>query len=115
MLKPLRFDIFELQETKLPVRLIKTTNEGILVQGHKNPLRVKRDIEDVSSELDNGVKALSIIQVTVRISSRNSRRDDRWRHHRSPPPQFRHGTEEEGNILQSPCTREFSPEDFRTH
>ncbi|GFV24250.1 hypothetical protein TNCV_3445031 [Trichonephila clavipes] len=52
--KPLRFDIFELQETKLPVRLIKTTNERILVQGHENPLRVKRDIEDVSSELDNG-------------------------------------------------------------
>ncbi|GFU18143.1 uncharacterized protein TNCV_1446881 [Trichonephila clavipes] len=28
---------------------------------------------------------------------------DRWRHHRSPPPQFRHGTGEEGNILQSPA------------
>ncbi|GFY13379.1 hypothetical protein TNCV_2336431 [Trichonephila clavipes] len=30
------------------------------------------------------------------------RRDDRWRHHISPNPQFRHGTEGEGNILQSP-------------
>ncbi|GFT37263.1 uncharacterized protein TNCV_1127041 [Trichonephila clavipes] len=25
---------------------------------------------------------------------------DRWRHHRSPPPQFRHETGGEGNILQ---------------
>ncbi|GFW50598.1 hypothetical protein TNCV_2889001 [Trichonephila clavipes] len=31
--------------------------------------------------------------------------DDRWQHHRSPPPQFRHGTEGEGNILRAPCTR----------
>ncbi|GFX26928.1 hypothetical protein TNCV_1841001 [Trichonephila clavipes] len=29
------------------------------------------------------------------------RRDDRWRHHLSPPPQFWQGTEGEGNILQS--------------
>ncbi|GFW67112.1 hypothetical protein TNCV_4031301 [Trichonephila clavipes] len=29
------------------------------------------------------------------------RRDDRWRHHLSPPLQFWHGTEGEGNILQS--------------
>ncbi|GFT22483.1 hypothetical protein TNCV_3274461 [Trichonephila clavipes] len=29
--------------------------------------------------------------------------DERWRHHRSPPPQFRHETEGEGNILQSPA------------
>ncbi|GFV23804.1 hypothetical protein TNCV_959981 [Trichonephila clavipes] len=50
--------------------------------------------------------ALNTIQVTVRInelSRRNSRRDDRWRHHRSPPTQFRHGTKREGNILQSPA------------
>ncbi|GFW18010.1 uncharacterized protein TNCV_2281141 [Trichonephila clavipes] len=26
---------------------------------------------------------------------------DRWKHHLSPPPQFRHGTEGVGNILQS--------------
>ncbi|GFV19032.1 transposable element Tcb2 transposase [Trichonephila clavipes] len=52
MFKHLRFDIFELQETKLPVRLINTTNERRLVQGHETaPLRVKGDIEDVSSEL----------------------------------------------------------------
>ncbi|GFV88064.1 hypothetical protein TNCV_3242141 [Trichonephila clavipes] len=31
------------------------------------------------------------------------RRDDRWRYHLSPPPQFRHGTEGEGSILQSPA------------
>ncbi|GFV97481.1 uncharacterized protein TNCV_2039891 [Trichonephila clavipes] len=28
---------------------------------------------------------------------------DRWRHYRSPPPQFRHGTGGEGNILQPPA------------
>ncbi|GFW91405.1 uncharacterized protein TNCV_3375711 [Trichonephila clavipes] len=27
----------------------------------------------------------------------------RWRHHRSPPPQFRHGTGWERNILQPPA------------
>ncbi|GFV40045.1 uncharacterized protein TNCV_2783641 [Trichonephila clavipes] len=27
----------------------------------------------------------------------------RWRHHRSPPPQFRHGIGREGNILQPPA------------
>ncbi|PRD31663.1 UNVERIFIED_CONTAM: hypothetical protein NCL1_22940 [Trichonephila clavipes] len=54
MLKHLRFDIFELQETKLPVRLIKIINERILAQGREIPLRVKGDIEAVSSELDNG-------------------------------------------------------------
>ncbi|GFT39792.1 hypothetical protein TNCV_4869501 [Trichonephila clavipes] len=53
MLKYLRFDIFELQETKLPVRLINTTNERKLVQHEINLLRLKGDIEDVSSELDN--------------------------------------------------------------
>ncbi|GFY01209.1 hypothetical protein TNCV_5076761 [Trichonephila clavipes] len=46
---------YELQETKLPLRLINTPNERRLVQGHETtPLRVKGDIEDVSSELDNG-------------------------------------------------------------
>ncbi|GFY15420.1 hypothetical protein TNCV_1572311 [Trichonephila clavipes] len=61
MLKLLRFDIFEQQETKLPVRLIYTTNERGIVQGHELiPLRVKEDIEDVSSELDDeGVLKLS--------------------------------------------------------
>ncbi|GFS52552.1 protein polybromo-1 [Trichonephila clavipes] len=45
-------------QVKLPVQLINTTNEWRLVQGHETtPLRVKGDIEDVSSELDNGVKA----------------------------------------------------------
>ncbi|GFT59995.1 hypothetical protein TNCV_2686831 [Trichonephila clavipes] len=36
----------QLQETKLPERLISTTNERRLVQGHEAPLRVKGDIED---------------------------------------------------------------------
>ncbi|GFV26227.1 hypothetical protein TNCV_1809061 [Trichonephila clavipes] len=31
------------------------------------------------------------------------RRDDRWRHYLSATPQIRHGTEEEGNILQTPA------------
>ncbi|GFY17520.1 hypothetical protein TNCV_3518751 [Trichonephila clavipes] len=56
MLKYLRFDIFELQETKLPIRLITTTSERRLVQGHEAPLRM---IEDVPSELDNGDNMLS--------------------------------------------------------
>ncbi|GFT55005.1 hypothetical protein TNCV_2325191 [Trichonephila clavipes] len=58
MLKHLRFDIFELQETRLPLRLINTTNERRLVQGQEaqetTPQRVKGDIEDVSSELGDG-------------------------------------------------------------
>ncbi|GFV21946.1 VIP36-like protein [Trichonephila clavipes] len=55
MLKHLRFNIFELQEKKLLVRLINTTNEWRLVQGHETtPLRMKGDIEDVYGELDNG-------------------------------------------------------------
>ncbi|GFW75140.1 hypothetical protein TNCV_448451 [Trichonephila clavipes] len=29
--------------------------------------------------------------------------NDRWWHHQSPPPQVRHGTGGEGNILQSPA------------
>ncbi|GFW98809.1 hypothetical protein TNCV_2837701 [Trichonephila clavipes] len=41
---------------KLPVRLINTTNERRLVQGPETPMRVKGDIDDFSSELDNGVK-----------------------------------------------------------
>ncbi|GFY06282.1 uncharacterized protein TNCV_2680741 [Trichonephila clavipes] len=50
MLKHLRFNIFELQETKLPVRLINTPNERRLVQGHETtPLRRKGDIEDAYS------------------------------------------------------------------
>ncbi|GFS94515.1 hypothetical protein TNCV_2015251 [Trichonephila clavipes] len=48
MLKHLRFDNFELQETMLPVRLINTTNERRLVQGHETPMREKGDIKDSS-------------------------------------------------------------------
>ncbi|GFY28086.1 hypothetical protein TNCV_4394201 [Trichonephila clavipes] len=48
----------ELRETKLSVRLINTTYERRLVQGHRNTrqLRVKWGIEDVYNELDNGAK-----------------------------------------------------------
>ncbi|GFW48459.1 hypothetical protein TNCV_1110181 [Trichonephila clavipes] len=35
----LQLDIFELRETKLPVRLINNTNERRLVQGHETPLK----------------------------------------------------------------------------
>ncbi|GFT71253.1 hypothetical protein TNCV_3002391 [Trichonephila clavipes] len=41
MLKPLPFDIFELQETNLPVRLTKTTNERRIVRLHETLLKVK--------------------------------------------------------------------------
>ncbi|GFV36108.1 hypothetical protein TNCV_4964561 [Trichonephila clavipes] len=54
MLKALTLERRE--ETKLPVLLINTTNELRPVRGHETPLRVKEDIEDVSSDLDNGVK-----------------------------------------------------------
>ncbi|GFS61230.1 hypothetical protein TNCV_3104811 [Trichonephila clavipes] len=44
MFKHLRFDIFEIQETKLPAQLINTTNEGRLVQGQETSLRVVKII-----------------------------------------------------------------------
>ncbi|GFT95655.1 hypothetical protein TNCV_310551 [Trichonephila clavipes] len=49
MTKHLRFDIFDLQETKLPLRLINTTNERLVQEHQATPLRVKGEIEDVSS------------------------------------------------------------------
>ncbi|GFV81314.1 hypothetical protein TNCV_4773401 [Trichonephila clavipes] len=54
-------------ETKLPVRLINTSNERRLVQGHETPLRVKGDIKDVSSELDNGGERLPFLDEMPRI------------------------------------------------
>ncbi|GFV21005.1 uncharacterized protein TNCV_2280481 [Trichonephila clavipes] len=63
-----RFVIFELQEMKLPVRLINTTNERRLVEGHETtPLRVKGDIEDISSEVDDGLERLHFLDETSRI------------------------------------------------
>ncbi|GFT15027.1 hypothetical protein TNCV_4316111 [Trichonephila clavipes] len=51
------FTVAELQETKLSVRLINTTNERNVVQGYEIPLRVKGDFEAVSRELDTmGIK-----------------------------------------------------------
>ncbi|GFT54021.1 hypothetical protein TNCV_153821 [Trichonephila clavipes] len=62
MLKHLRFDIFELLETKLPLRLMNTTTELRLAQGHETtPLRVKGDIKDVSvqgEKKSNGAKGM---------------------------------------------------------
>ncbi|GFW43878.1 hypothetical protein TNCV_4785891 [Trichonephila clavipes] len=54
-------------ETKLPVRLINTTNERKLVQRHETPLRVKGDIEDVSGELDNGGLRMHFLDEMPRI------------------------------------------------
>ncbi|GFW37779.1 hypothetical protein TNCV_4629841 [Trichonephila clavipes] len=46
---------FTSDEMKLPVPLINTTNERRLDQGHKTTLLCgKWDIEDISSELDDG-------------------------------------------------------------
>ncbi|GFV43648.1 hypothetical protein TNCV_2679491 [Trichonephila clavipes] len=50
---------------KLPLQLINTTNERRLVKGHGDetvPLRVKGDIGDVFSELDNGAKGCTWIK-----------------------------------------------------
>ncbi|PRD37728.1 UNVERIFIED_CONTAM: hypothetical protein NCL1_05125 [Trichonephila clavipes] len=63
----LRFDIFELQETKLLVLLINTTNERRLAQGHETLLKVKGDTEDVSSELDKRGYRLHFLDERSRI------------------------------------------------
>ncbi|GFT15001.1 uncharacterized protein TNCV_4315881 [Trichonephila clavipes] len=58
----------EQQERNLLVRLINSTNERRLVQEHETtPLRVKGDIEDVYSELDNGGQRLHFLDQTPRI------------------------------------------------
>ncbi|GFW04663.1 putative DD41D transposase [Trichonephila clavipes] len=41
--------------------------------------------------------ALALSTIKVRLHY------ERWRHHRSPPPQFRHGTGREGNVPQPPA------------
>ncbi|GFV73606.1 hypothetical protein TNCV_1269861 [Trichonephila clavipes] len=56
--------------------------------------------------------ALSSIQVQEELARQNSRRDDRWRLHRFPPPHFGHGTDGKRNILQSPCTRDSAYKTF---
>ncbi|GFV93619.1 uncharacterized protein TNCV_1989311 [Trichonephila clavipes] len=67
MLKHLRFDIFEIQETKLPVLQINTTNEWRLAQGQETLLKVKVDIEDVSREFANGDCRLHFLDKIARI------------------------------------------------
>ncbi|GFT82322.1 hypothetical protein TNCV_4651211 [Trichonephila clavipes] len=67
MLKHLRFEILELQDTKLPVRRINTTNERRLVQGHGTLLKVKRDITDGSGKLDNEDFRLPFLDEIPRI------------------------------------------------
>ncbi|GFX71720.1 HTH_Tnp_Tc3_2 domain-containing protein [Trichonephila clavipes] len=65
MLKHLRLNISDLRETKLPIRLINTINERRLVKGHETtPPRVKRNIEDVSRELDNMGLRLNFLDET---------------------------------------------------
>ncbi|GFX97957.1 hypothetical protein TNCV_4906081 [Trichonephila clavipes] len=51
----IRRHVFEPQERKSPVRLIKTTNEhGSKTRRHETtPQRLKGDVKDVSIELDN--------------------------------------------------------------
>ncbi|GFV42243.1 uncharacterized protein TNCV_3164741 [Trichonephila clavipes] len=67
MLKHLGFNIFELRETTLPVRLINTTNERRLVHGHETtPLWMKGDIEDVYS-VDNWGQRLYFLDETPRV------------------------------------------------
>ncbi|GFX04127.1 hypothetical protein TNCV_3972761 [Trichonephila clavipes] len=66
MVKHLRFDILERQYTKLPARMINTTNERRLVQEHETPPRAKGDFEDVSSEVDNGDRENGIIVEKVK-------------------------------------------------
>ncbi|PRD26276.1 UNVERIFIED_CONTAM: hypothetical protein NCL1_38567 [Trichonephila clavipes] len=76
MLKHLRFDIFELEETKLPVRLINTTNEWRVVQGYEIPLRLKGDIEDVSSPVNRTQWGLKVVMPSLGLgfgwNARNS-------------------------------------------
>ncbi|GFS96471.1 uncharacterized protein TNCV_17871 [Trichonephila clavipes] len=67
MLKHLHLRFCKLQEKNLPVRLLNTTNERRLVQGHETPLRVKGDIEDVSSGLDNGGQRLHFLDEMAKI------------------------------------------------
>ncbi|GFU00237.1 hypothetical protein TNCV_802001 [Trichonephila clavipes] len=70
MLKHLRFDIFKLLETKLPVRLINTTNEWRLVQGHwgtrqLHQIQYRNRIhwERASQEISNGTNKTPVDRV----------------------------------------------------
>ncbi|GFV59997.1 hypothetical protein TNCV_1401051 [Trichonephila clavipes] len=70
MLKHLCSDVFESQETKLPVRLINTTNEHYsITRGHETTaLRVQGDIKDVSTELYNGGERMHFLDETSQNS-----------------------------------------------
>ncbi|GFX40926.1 hypothetical protein TNCV_2216251 [Trichonephila clavipes] len=70
MLKHLRFDIFELLEKKLPVRLINTTNEWRLVKGHGDTQRNSNKGERGyrrCGELDSEGQGLHFLNETPRI------------------------------------------------
>ncbi|GFS62224.1 RNase H domain-containing protein [Trichonephila clavipes] len=99
----------------------------------------KQDLADVPSLVLDFLKVYDVMDLTDR-GSRNSswqgarstpglglehhtgdstnylgeipRRDDRWRHHLSPPPQFRHGTEGGGKYSLVPCTRDSAHKTF---
>ncbi|GFW39883.1 hypothetical protein TNCV_4358781 [Trichonephila clavipes] len=66
MLKHLRIDIFERQETKLPVRLIKATHERRLVLGHETtPLRAESLSEP--DEISNLIE--EVVNLTRQINT----------------------------------------------
>ncbi|GFV84248.1 hypothetical protein TNCV_3039081 [Trichonephila clavipes] len=70
MLRHLRFKVFELQETKLPARLINTTNERRLVQGHGDARELYRGgkgFRRCYSEQDNGDLRLHSLDEMPRI------------------------------------------------
>ncbi|GFW93980.1 DUF4817 domain-containing protein [Trichonephila clavipes] len=65
MLKHLRFENFELQEAKLPVRLINITKKWILVQGHgdtRQPHWVKGESKNFLVNWTVGVKGCTFLR-----------------------------------------------------
>ncbi|GFW12845.1 transposable element Tcb2 transposase [Trichonephila clavipes] len=67
------------------------------------------DIQNLFNSMPRRVAALIAARVAVVVSFPKGRNErcgllyDRWRHNISLPPQFRHGTGGEGNILQPPA------------
>ncbi|GFW29950.1 hypothetical protein TNCV_4999901 [Trichonephila clavipes] len=67
MLKLLRIDIFKPQEMKLPVRLINTTNERRLVQGHGGT-RNENPISGISGAVVSHVGSRIIDKVETAVA-----------------------------------------------